>query len=82
MTWNPIKGFWEVTTRMEHLGVVMDTVEMKFYTAHLKVLRVLGFKKADGSYPVEPTPVSTPDYASLLWTIFCLSRSGFRWHVY
>jgi hypothetical protein len=37
---HPTKGEWEGTTRVEHLGFVVDTMEMKFYLAPRKVEKV------------------------------------------
>jgi hypothetical protein len=37
---HPTKGEWEGTTRVEHLGFVVDTMEMKFYLAPRKMEKV------------------------------------------
>jgi hypothetical protein len=40
LTRHPEKGDWEGSTRIEHLGFVLDSVQMKFYIAKRKIERV------------------------------------------
>lgn len=40
ITRHPDKGEWEGSTRLEHLGVLIDTVEMRVFVTDAKVVRV------------------------------------------
>ncbi len=56
---HPTTGDWSGSTRIEHLGVLIDTVEMKFYVSPHKIEKVRSMSKqllteartAGGGYP-------------------------------
>jgi Reverse transcriptase (RNA-dependent DNA polymerase) len=46
LTKHPTKGEWTGTTRIEHLGAVVDTILMKFYIAPRKIEKIRSLSRA------------------------------------
>ena len=46
LTRHPSKGEWQGSTRVQHLGVMIDTQRMRFYISPVKIARVRGLAAA------------------------------------